>query len=68
MDAILARRGADPRGPPEARARQIAASNPAIVYFSYGVHGNESSSSEAAIWTAYDLARGAAGSPARWTR
>lgn len=44
---------------PEARARQIAAENPAIVYFSYGVHGNESSSSEAALWTAYDLARGA---------
>jgi hypothetical protein len=44
----------------EARARQIAASNPAVLYFSYGVHGNESSSSEAALWTAWDLARGAA--------
>ncbi len=43
----------------EARAREIAATNPAIVYFSYGVHGNESSSSEAALWTMYDLARGA---------
>jgi hypothetical protein len=42
-----------------ARAREIAAINPAVVYFSYGVHGNESSSSEAAIWTAWDLARGA---------
>src|SRR5690606_5920896 len=31
-------------------------SNPAIVYFSYGVHGNESSSSESALWTAFDLA------------
>jgi hypothetical protein len=41
------------------RARQIAASNPAVVYFSYGVHGNESSSSEAAVWTAWDLARDA---------
>jgi hypothetical protein len=41
------------------RARQIATSNPAVVYFSYGVHGNESSSSEAAMWTAWDLARGA---------
>ncbi|HEX5727545.1 MAG TPA: M14 family metallopeptidase [Longimicrobiaceae bacterium] len=39
------------------RARQIASSNPAVVYFSYGVHGNESSSSEAAMWTAWDLAR-----------
>ncbi len=45
---------------PEPRAREIAASNPAVVYFSYGVHGNESSSSEAAMWTAWDLARGAA--------
>jgi hypothetical protein len=45
---------------PESRARQIAASNPAVLYFSYGVHGNESSSSEAALWTAWDLARGAA--------
>ncbi|MDB4948811.1 MAG: peptidase carboxypeptidase [Gemmatimonadetes bacterium] len=47
-----------PETPPE-RARQIAASNPAVVYFSYGVHGNESSSSEAAMWTAWDLARDA---------
>jgi hypothetical protein len=43
----------------EARARQIAASNPAVLYFSYGVHGNESSSSEAALWTAWNLVRGA---------
>jgi hypothetical protein len=41
------------------RARQIAAGNPAVVYFSYGVHGNESSSSEAALYTAWDLARNA---------
>jgi hypothetical protein len=43
----------------ESRAREIVASNPAILYLSYGVHGNESSSSEAAMWTAWDLARGA---------
>nr|MDQ3389033.1 M14 family metallopeptidase [Gemmatimonadota bacterium] len=42
-----------------ARAAEIAARSPAVVYFSYGVHGNESSSSEAAMWTAWDLARGA---------
>ncbi|HET6762957.1 MAG TPA: M14 family metallopeptidase, partial [Longimicrobiaceae bacterium] len=42
-----------------ARAAQVASSNPAVVYFSYGVHGNESSSSEAAMWTAWDLARNA---------
>jgi hypothetical protein len=41
------------------RAAQIAASNPAVVYFSYNVHGNEASSSEAAMWTAYDLVRDA---------
>jgi hypothetical protein len=39
------------------RAREIIARNPAVVYFSYGVHGNESSSSEAGMWTAWDLAR-----------
>lgn len=41
-----------------ARAREIAESNPAILYFSYGIHGNESSSSEASLWTAWDLIRG----------
>lgn len=41
----------------ESQARAIASSNPAVVYLSYGVHGNESSSSEAAMWTAWDLAR-----------
>ncbi|HSG46873.1 MAG TPA: M14 family zinc carboxypeptidase [Longimicrobiales bacterium] len=30
-----------------------------VVYFSYGVHGNEASSPEAAMWTAWDLVRGA---------
>lgn len=43
---------------PSARAREIAAGNPAVVFFTYGVHGNESSSSEAAMWTAWDLASG----------
>lgn len=43
----------------EDEARAIAAQNPAIVYLSYGVHGNESSSSEAALWTAWDLVRDA---------
>ena len=40
-------------------AASIAARNPAVVWFSYGVHGNEASSSEAALWTAWDLVRGA---------
>lgn len=44
---------------PAARAAEIARTNPAVVYFSYGIHGNESSSSEAALWTLWDLARGA---------
>jgi hypothetical protein len=43
----------------EARAREIAASNPAVLYFTYAVHGNESSSPSAALWTAWDLASGA---------
>jgi hypothetical protein len=42
-----------------AAARELGATNPAVVYYSYGVHGNESSSSEAAMWTAWDLVRGA---------
>jgi hypothetical protein len=60
LDEILAanRLLADP-ATPAARARDIAATNPAVVFFSYGVHGNESSSSEAAMWTAWDLVRGA---------
>jgi len=59
MDEILALNAELVReGTSEARAREIAATNPGVVYFSYGVHGNESSSSEAAIWTAYDLAAG----------
>ncbi|HET7459647.1 MAG TPA: M14 family metallopeptidase [Longimicrobium sp.] len=60
LDAVLAANAELTR--PEtsaARAAQVAATNPAVVYFSYGVHGNESSSSEAAMWTAWDLARGA---------
>jgi hypothetical protein len=46
-------------GTSEARAREIISTNPGVVYLSYGVHGSESSSSEAALWTAWDLARGA---------
>ena len=37
------------------RAKEIAASTPAIVWLAYGIHGNESSSSEAAMLVAYDL-------------
>jgi hypothetical protein len=60
IDEVLVRNRqlADP-ATPAARAGEIAATNPAVVFFSYGVHGNESSSSEAAMWTAWDLVRGA---------
>jgi hypothetical protein len=60
LDEILAgnRELSDP-DTPASRADEIVRTNPAVVYFSYGVHGNESSSSEAALWTAWDLARGA---------
>src|SRR5690606_41092407 len=40
LDAILDANAELTRaGVPEARAREIAASNPAVVYLSYGVHG-----------------------------
>jgi hypothetical protein len=51
------------RGPglPESRATEIARGTPAVAWLAYGVHGDESSSTEAALWTAYDLAVGATG-------
>ncbi len=60
LDRILARnaRLTDPAlsaGEVETTARE----NPAIAWLGYGVHGDESSSTEAALWTAYDLASGA---------
>ncbi len=57
LDGILAANAELARGASAERAREIASGNPAVVYFSYGVHGNESSSSEAALYTAWDLAR-----------
>ncbi|MEX1139227.1 MAG: M14 family metallopeptidase [Bacteroidota bacterium] len=38
--------------------QKITAESPGIVWFSYGVHGNESSSPEAAMMTAYQLCAG----------
>jgi len=60
LDEILQRNRqlTDPNTTAE-QARVIAASNPGVVYFSYGVHGNESSSSETAMWTAWDIVRNA---------
>lgn len=45
----------------DAAATEVARSNPAIVYFSYGVHGDEASSTDAALWTAWDLLGGDGG-------
>jgi len=44
------------RGLSDADVDEIARRNPAIAWLGYGVHGSESSSTEAALWTAYDLA------------
>jgi hypothetical protein len=46
---------ADPRQTPEAEARRLMAGLPAVVWLSYGVHGNEISSPDAAMLTAYHL-------------
>jgi hypothetical protein len=46
---------ADPRKTPEAEARKIMASLPAVIWLAYGVHGNEISSPDAALMTAYHL-------------
>jgi len=59
LDRILAdnRRLADP-SLDEPEATRIIESNPAIVWLSYGVHGNETSPAEAAMMVAYTLAAG----------
>jgi len=41
---------------PSDDAREIAQREKAVVWFTYGIHGDESSSTEAALWTAWDLA------------
>ncbi|MBS1858411.1 MAG: peptidase M14, partial [Acidobacteria bacterium] len=46
---------ADPRKTPEAEAKRLIAGLPAVVWLSYGVHGNEISSPDAALLTAYHL-------------
>jgi len=46
---------ADPRVTDEETALQIIESQPAITWLSYGVHGNEISSTDAAMLTAYHL-------------
>jgi hypothetical protein len=46
---------ADPRKTQEADARKLVAGMPAVVWLSYGVHGNEISSPDASLLTAYHL-------------
>ncbi|MGD9021560.1 MAG: M14 family metallopeptidase, partial [Lysobacterales bacterium] len=45
----------DPRQTSPAEARQIIANQPAITWIAYSIHGNEASSTEAAMLTAYHL-------------
>jgi hypothetical protein len=47
---------ADPRSTNDAEARQLVSATPAIAWLSYGVHGNEASSPEAALNVMYELA------------
>lgn len=46
---------ADPRETNAAAAERIIAEQPAVTWLSYGVHGNEISSTDAAMLTAYHL-------------
>ena len=46
---------ADPRDTTPGEAKEIISSQPAVTWLSYGVHGNEISSTEAAMLTAYHL-------------
>jgi len=52
------RRLADPRGLSAEELDRLAAELPVVVWLAYGVHGNESSSAEAAMAAAYALAAG----------
>jgi hypothetical protein len=49
------KRLADPRTTPEAEARKLISSLPAVVWLGYAVHGNEISSPDAAMFAAYHL-------------
>lgn len=53
----------DPSATTPDRAAQIAKSTPAIVWLAFGIHGNESSSSEASMVVASNLLRDAASAP-----
>src|SRR4051794_24515849 len=57
LDTIRANVAAltDPNATTQARANEIAHTSPAIAWLAYGVHGNESSSAEAAMQVASTL-------------
>ena len=57
LDQIKAgmKRLADPRRTSPAEAKQLMANLPALIWLAYGVHGNEISSPDAALLTAYHL-------------
>ena len=46
----------DPRGVDAAELKRLVEQTPAVVWLAYGVHGDESSSTDAALLTAYTLA------------
>ncbi len=45
----------DPRRTPQAEAQKLMAGLPAVIWLGYGIHGNEISSPDAALATAYHL-------------
>ncbi|HET8550408.1 MAG TPA: M14 family zinc carboxypeptidase [Bryobacteraceae bacterium] len=49
------RRLSDPRVTPEVEAKKLMSGLPAVIWLGYGVHGDEISSSEAAMLAAYHL-------------
>lgn len=57
---------ADPRLTSEADAKSLMADMPSSIWLSYGVHGNEISSPEAALLTAYHLLAANDASTAAW--
>src|SRR5947209_851421 len=65
LEAIRANVAAltDPNATAPERAAEIARTTPAIVWLAYNIHGNESSSSEAAMLVASNLVRDAASAP-----
>ncbi|MFQ5929367.1 MAG: M14 family metallopeptidase, partial [Acidobacteriota bacterium] len=46
---------ADPRRLPERQAHRLISSLPAVIWLAYGIHGNETSSTDAGLFTAYHL-------------